>query len=193
MTAALALIELRDRLAAYFTERGRDVDMVFGFGSRKLNVHSQARIAIEPGGGDGPRRPLHTGLVNPLQLGAEADDSVFGQVNERFQLFISAFDWSAPADPAAQCLAASILHDAVCEAIVGSGLDVTLDGADWVVSTELNQRGAGIVLRGYVTRFMFTETLEQYREVTPWSALTRVHSGDELVETVGSPPLDPTT
>lgn len=189
-TTALALIELRDALAAYFTARGRQVEMVFGFGSRKLHAHAAARIAVEPGGGEGPRRALHNGLVNPLQVG-EVNDDVFGQLNERFQLFLFAHDARAPADPAVQCLAVSILHDAVCEAIVGSGLDVTIDGADWVVSSEINQHGAGIVLRGYATRFMYTETLDRYREVTPWVALTHVYSDDEHVEDVTSPPQDP--
>lgn len=187
---ALALIELRDVLASYFASRERHVEIVFGFGSRKAHALAAARIAIEPGDGDGPRRPMHAGIVDPVRQ-TEDDDSTFGQLNERFQLYLFAHDASAPADVAVQCLAVRILHDAVCEAIAASVLQVTLDGASWVVSSEINQHGAGIVLRGYATTPMYSDTLGHYTMVSPWVALTRVHSSDEHVEDVTSPPQEP--
>lgn len=188
----LALTELRDALAAYFAARGRQVEIVFGFGSRKQHALSAVRIAIEPGQGDGPRRALHTGIVNSLQVG-EVDDSVFGQVNERCQLFLFAHDASAPADAAAQCRAVMVLHDAVYEAILLSGLDVALDGADWVVSSEINQHGASIVLRAAIGRLLYSESIERNQDVTPWSALTHVYVNTDHVEDVTSPPQEPPT
>lgn len=190
MTAALALIQLRDELTAYFAAADRQVEIVFGFGSRKAHALATARIAIEPGDGDGPRRALHAGVIDPTRL-SEDDEAAFGQLNERFQLYLYAHDASAPNDVAAQCLAVRILHDVVCEAIRASKLSVTLDGASWVVSSEITQRGAGIVLRGYATVTMYSDTLGQYTAVTPWAALTRVHSRDEHVEDITSPPQEP--
>lgn len=191
MTAApFALADLRDALAGYFAMRGRVVELVFGFGSRKRHTQSAERIALEPGHGDGPRRALHAGIVNPLQIG-DVEDSAFGQVGERFQLFLFAHDASAPADPVAQCRAVSALHDAVCEAVLLSGLDIAIDGADWVVSSEINMHGAGIVMRGVATRFLYSEAIDSTRTVTPWSALTRVHSDEQHVEDIVSPPQEP--
>lgn len=192
MTAAFALVELRDALAAYFALRERPVELVFGFGSRKRHTQSSARVAIEPGHGDGPRRALHAGIVNPLQVG-DVEDTAFGQVGERFQLFLFAHDASAPADPAAQCQAVSTLHDSVCEAVLLSGLDISIESADWVVSSEINQHGAAIVVRAIATRFMYSEAPDGTQVVTPWSALTRVHSDEQHVEDIVSPPQEPPT
>lgn len=188
--SALALQTVYDSIASYFASRELAVQMVFGFGSRKQNVRTPARIAFEPGNGDGPRRPLHTGIVDPVRQ-SEEDEAVFGTFNERFTLYLTAHDDSAPTDQAAQIVAVRILHDAVCDAVSQSDLSVTLDGADWMVSSEVQQHGAGIVLRGYVTALMYADTANQYREVFPWTALTRVQSNDERIDDVLSPPLDP--